>query len=222
MQSDRPNFPDLRIQDAVRSHWKIGLIALALMLGFAVGARLGSGSGSGDPLPPTSETTALADETPAALPAFVLAEDPLEGWRAGAETASSRESTEEDLQGKVVARYASVAIDALPMHDAELEPPDSLTLVTRGRIRSGESLASSLQSRGISPATVHLIASEMSDIFDFRGSRPGDRPWALNPGPRGARPRAAPAAGGGAAAAVGPALRLGDRRDRPRNATGHR
>ena len=35
------------------------------------------------------------------------------------------------------------------------------TIVTRGEIRPGQSLGSSLRRQGISPGTVHLIASEM-------------------------------------------------------------
>ena len=187
MQLDPPKFPDLRIIDAVGSRWKIGLIALALMIGFGVGVGLGLGSGAESELPMGSDAAGLVDgaswaaaESTADPVGFEVGSDLPEGWavEVGADPgqdAIDEDLQGEDLQGKVVASYAAVAVDALPMHDDELEPPDSLTLVTRGRIRSGESLASSLQSRGISPATVHLIASEMSGIFDFRRSRPGDR-----------------------------------------------
>ncbi len=54
-------------------------------------------------------------------------------------------------------------------------PVDSLTIVTRGAIGGGESLATSLRGQGISPGTVHLIATEMRKVFDFRRSRPGDK-----------------------------------------------
>ncbi|MFK7898881.1 MAG: M23 family metallopeptidase [Myxococcota bacterium] len=54
-------------------------------------------------------------------------------------------------------------------------PTDSLTIVTRGEIGKGESLATALKGQGISPGTVHLIATEMRKVFDFRRSRPGDK-----------------------------------------------
>jgi murein DD-endopeptidase MepM/ murein hydrolase activator NlpD len=77
---------------------------------------------------------------------------------------------------EVAAQLASVSIDALPIHRPTTEsgPAESLTIVTRGEIGPGESLGSSLRRQGISPGTVHLIASEMRKIFDFRRSRPGD------------------------------------------------
>ena len=79
--------------------------------------------------------------------------------------------------GEVVAQYAPVSIDALPIHRSDGDPHtgDSLTIVTRGEIGLGESLGSSLSRQGISSGTVHLIATEMRRVFDFRRSRPGDR-----------------------------------------------
>jgi murein DD-endopeptidase MepM/ murein hydrolase activator NlpD len=50
-----------------------------------------------------------------------------------------------------------------------------LTIVTRGVIQRGESLGAALRRQGISPGTVHLIATQMRKVFDFRRSRPGDR-----------------------------------------------
>jgi murein DD-endopeptidase MepM/ murein hydrolase activator NlpD len=75
-----------------------------------------------------------------------------------------------------VARYAAIPIDSLPLHQPERieNASGSLTIVTRGEIAAGESLGSSLARQGISPATVHLIATEMRKVFDFRRSRPGD------------------------------------------------
>jgi len=182
MQLDPPRFPDFRTIDALGLRWKIGLIALALTIGFGIGVRLGSGAGSGSGPAAGPEAARRLEGASSATGAstadpigFEVASDLPDGWTLEAAADPGTQTHDEDLQGKVVARYAAVEIDALPMHDAELEPPDSLTLVTRGRIRRGESLASSLRSRGISPATVHLIATEMSGIFDFRRSRPGDR-----------------------------------------------
>lgn len=54
-------------------------------------------------------------------------------------------------------------------------PVDSLTIATSGAIGKGESLATSLRGQGISPGTVHLVATEMRKVFDFRRSRPGDK-----------------------------------------------
>jgi len=84
---------------------------------------------------------------------------------------------DESANETVVTRYDSIPVEALPVHrsDAFEGSVDSLTIVTRGEIGSGESLGSSLRRQGISPGTVHLIASEMRKIFDFRRSRPGDR-----------------------------------------------
>jgi len=68
------------------------------------------------------------------------------------------------------------SIAKLPIYRAnpKAASAESLTIVTRGKIASGESLGSSLQRQGISPGTVHLVATEMRKVFDFRHSRPGD------------------------------------------------
>ncbi len=92
--------------------------------------------------------------------------------------------------GELIAQYAPVSIDALPVHDpvarefsaANLEPTlrmvaadtDELTLVTRGEIAKQESLASSLRRQGVSPAAIHLLSTELRKVFDFRKSRAGD------------------------------------------------
>ena len=55
-----------------------------------------------------------------------------------------------------------------------LDAKESLTIVTHGKIRRGDSLGSSLRRQGISSRTVHRIAAEMRSVFDFRRSRPGD------------------------------------------------
>jgi murein DD-endopeptidase MepM/ murein hydrolase activator NlpD len=73
--------------------------------------------------------------------------------------------------------YNAVSIDSIPIYNPRDrgESPDSLTIVTKGEIRSGDSLGTALHRHGITPATVHLIATEMRKVFDFRKSRPGDR-----------------------------------------------
>ena len=45
----------------------------------------------------------------------------------------------------------------------------------QGALDHGESLSISLRRQGITSATIHLIASELSRVFDFRNARPGDR-----------------------------------------------
>ena len=47
-------------------------------------------------------------------------------------------------------------------------------IVTEGEIRRGQTLASSLGGNGVSGAVVHLIATQMAPVFDFRYARPGD------------------------------------------------
>jgi len=83
------------------------------------------------------------------------------------------------LDSSVVAEYAPVALDSLPLHfdpDAGEEQglPSSLTVVTRGVIERGESLSASLRRQGVSPATIQLVSREMRPVFNFRYSRPGD------------------------------------------------
>lgn len=71
---------------------------------------------------------------------------------------------------------AIVPISALPVYreSPNETSSESLTIVTRGKIGKGESLGSSMRRQGISPRTIHLVASEMRKVFDFRLSRPGD------------------------------------------------
>ena len=82
----------------------------------------------------------------------------------------------EEEQGEVIVQYVAVAIDSLPLHRPEPteQAVGPFTIVTRGEIMLGESLGSSLRRQGILPRTVHVIATEMYEVFDFRNSRPGD------------------------------------------------
>jgi murein DD-endopeptidase MepM/ murein hydrolase activator NlpD len=57
---------------------------------------------------------------------------------------------------------------------AESEKAPLVLIITEGEIAQGQTLASSLGWNRISPATVHLIATEMRPVFDFRYARPGD------------------------------------------------
>jgi len=52
--------------------------------------------------------------------------------------------------------------------------PESLN-VTTGQIGKGESLAASLGAQGVGPAEIHVIASELRPLFDFRRAQPGHR-----------------------------------------------
>ncbi len=136
---------------ATRSEFGWMLIAFGLIVGFAVGGGIGS-----------------ADSAPPRHGNGVTAIDAIFGAEAG---------PVDDLEiGEIVAQYAVVSIDALPIYrsTAELDAVDSLTIVTHGEIGPGESLSTSLRRQGISPGTVHLIASEMRKVFDFRRSRAGD------------------------------------------------
>lgn len=87
----------------------------------------------------------------------------------------------EASSSKMVAEYAPVSIDSLPLRTpGEAEPAPwsattPLTVVTKGALDHGESLSVSLRRQGITSATIHLIASELSRVFDFRNARPGDR-----------------------------------------------
>ncbi|MEE3328921.1 MAG: peptidoglycan DD-metalloendopeptidase family protein [Myxococcota bacterium] len=87
----------------------------------------------------------------------------------------------EGPSSRMVAEYAPVSIDSLPLRAAGLaertawstSPP--LTVVTKGSLDHGESLSVALRRQGITSATIHLVASELSRVFDFRHARPGDR-----------------------------------------------
>jgi murein DD-endopeptidase MepM/ murein hydrolase activator NlpD len=163
------------------------LVIVGLLIGFGASSQMSTThSGVGEPEANLAEVVG-ADALPnvaaasdawsenSATPDITTTEaitEPVAGDRvAGVEV-----SIAEDSAIEVVANYAAISIDSLPIHrsSAQLDAVESLTIVTRGEIGSGESLGSSLQRQGISPGTIHLIASEMRKVFDFRRSRPGD------------------------------------------------
>lgn len=96
--------------------------------------------------------------------------------------------------GELIAQYAPVSIDALPVHDASQPvqgplspalpaapsaevtalPGDELSLVTRGEIGRGETIAASMQRQGVDPAAIQLVSRELRKVFDFRRARAGD------------------------------------------------
>ncbi len=57
---------------------------------------------------------------------------------------------------------------------AQPEKVALVRIVTEGEIGRGQTLASSLGGNGVSGAVVHLIATQMEPVFDFRYARPGD------------------------------------------------
>jgi murein DD-endopeptidase MepM/ murein hydrolase activator NlpD len=170
-------FPGARSRVA----WTLAVIGL--VIGFGVGCQLGTG----EPTPPSTPLTVIT-ETPS-LPAVSAATSTnrvVESARASIETKEvafsstlavvNPMSAKSDKSNKVVAEYATISIDSLPIHHSNSQSTtlESFTLVTRGEIAPGESLGSSLRRQGISAGTVHLIATEMRKVFDFRRSRPGD------------------------------------------------
>jgi murein DD-endopeptidase MepM/ murein hydrolase activator NlpD len=58
----------------------------------------------------------------------------------------------------------------------ETAPDEVLVRIrTEGEILRGRTLASVMAKKGVSPSVVHLISTELSPVFNFRYSRPGDR-----------------------------------------------
>lgn len=55
-------------------------------------------------------------------------------------------------------------------------PPSQLLvrISTEGEIRPGQTLVGSLASHGVAGVVAHVIATEMSPVFDFRYAKPGD------------------------------------------------
>lgn len=69
---------------------------------------------------------------------------------------------------------SSSAQASLDTFAAEPEEAPLVRIVTDGEIRRGQTLASSLRRNGVSHAVIHLIATQMSPVFDFRYARSGD------------------------------------------------
>lgn len=206
------------------------LVALGVLIGFAVGGRIGSADGGSHPRPAIVSDSAASESvieaTRGTLAAEVMAavaarEAGLEiATRGAAADADSSDRSEAADDGYSLASATRlIPIDKLPIYEDEFSdeyeaefsessghegpggaPSDpassdpvsdetdasyardaasqgagrSLTIVTRGKIGRGDSLGASLQRQGVSPSTVHLIAAEMRQVFDFRHSRPGD------------------------------------------------
>ncbi|MCS5637708.1 MAG: M23 family metallopeptidase, partial [Myxococcota bacterium] len=80
------------------------------------------------------------------------------------------------LEGEAgrVSEHPAVSIESLPVHHAAAEANNSLVVVTRGKLRQGESLSNALRKQGIRMELIHTISSEFAAVFDFRNARPGD------------------------------------------------
>jgi murein DD-endopeptidase MepM/ murein hydrolase activator NlpD len=172
---------------------------LAVVLGFGIGSRIGSAKGpsagtAGDTSTRATAGAVLSAASPvreARLGAHTNRPSSLGGL-------ASPQANTPDTTASI--RREAVFIDALPIYQTasiqggvtKLDDRittlnvkkamqstenlfDPFSVVTRGEIGRGESLGSSLNRQGISPSTVHLIATEMRKVFDFRRSRPGDK-----------------------------------------------
>ena len=156
-------------------------IALAVCLGAALGAR------SFQPSLEEPVAQSVANPTSAAIAAEVAAEA-AESLLFGAQVApASLTPGASDLRpgeaGAVaagfVAEFPPVSIESLPLYASPLVSQErggkkSLTVVTRGALRRGESLSIALRRQGIDFDVVHTIATEFGKVFDFRRARPGD------------------------------------------------
>jgi murein DD-endopeptidase MepM/ murein hydrolase activator NlpD len=122
-----------------------------------------SGFGTSDEIPPAASANSIEPQTPP----HVSSPPP----------SRPAPTAESSLN---VSHLRAVDIDSLPLYRSETSPegwsaPTSLTVVTKGAIKHGESLGMALGRQDIKASTVHLIAREMRPVFDFRHSQPGDR-----------------------------------------------
>ncbi len=160
------------------------VVVFAVVLGFGIGTRIGSADDD------RSANRRAAAEVVAALSSSdddVRALPP-EPARTGARQTASNAIPIEALPiyrgaGLITSPPTQLVANHPPAARAPLStsptPPveqaSDFTVVTRGKIARGESLGAALRRQGISASTVHLIATEMRKVFDFRHSRPGDR-----------------------------------------------
>ncbi len=182
--SDRPADSDRPTIARASLGWS--LAALVILLGFGIGSRIGSADIPSTPLTHASHTLpAVAGDAMPGPATNITVESVSTGAAVLAahttfEFASAADSDPRYDEAVAPILLASngvaVPIEKLPIYRAKAreEAVESLAIVTRGEIGRGKSLGSSLQSQGISPATIHLVATEMRKVFDFRHSRPGD------------------------------------------------
>ena len=153
--------PHPQARGQLRPQTRFARLAAAFLL-----LAMGILSGFGVPKKSEVEPKQAATEEPAAVA-------PLRGTTPDVVIDSGGPSS------KVVAEYAPVAIDTLPMHrsrrgDVDRGAATPLTVVTKGSLRKGQSLSAALRDQGIASATIQQIAAELKGVFDFRHSRPGD------------------------------------------------
>ena len=158
---------------------RAGLGGLLVVVAVALGFAIGGGPGSAD-APPTTPSEARSTVTPPTVDAAPPSEA-VEAYELASHgiTPGQQPMAANDLAdvGEVVAKYAPIPIETLPIHQDEPgsgADAKSLTVVTRGEIAPGQTLGTSLRGQGVDPAAVHLIAKEMRKVFDFRKSLPGD------------------------------------------------
>jgi murein DD-endopeptidase MepM/ murein hydrolase activator NlpD len=89
---------------------------------------------------------------------------------------------------EVVAAFAPISIDELPVHEPDDESPSAREadsdgasvlevgriVVTKGELSAGRSLSAELRKHGISRDVIEQIDRYVGPVFDFRHSRPGD------------------------------------------------
>jgi murein DD-endopeptidase MepM/ murein hydrolase activator NlpD len=84
-------------------------------------------------------------------------------------SAAVRDSSESALAS---ADGVAASPERAPATDSK--KPPLVMIITEGDIGSGQTLARSLRGNGVSAMAVHVIATEMAPVFDFRYARPGD------------------------------------------------
>ncbi|HIF96797.1 MAG TPA: M23 family metallopeptidase [Myxococcales bacterium] len=163
-------YPSPRIHNPM-----LWLIALVICLGAALGAR------SFRPLPEHPVAQPWADSfsvAPVAVGSPLFAPEAAPGaptpWASALRVGESGA-----VETGFVAEFPPVSIESLPLHGTSLVSQaggakKSLTVVTRGTLRRGESLSIALRRQGIDFQVIHTIATEFGKIFDFRRARPGD------------------------------------------------
>jgi murein DD-endopeptidase MepM/ murein hydrolase activator NlpD len=71
---------------------------------------------------------------------------------------------------------ALAKVDAAPLVEAPVAapvPPAPTTVVTKGELARGDTLASALRRWNVSQQAIHLVSTKMSKVFDFRRAQPG-------------------------------------------------
>jgi murein DD-endopeptidase MepM/ murein hydrolase activator NlpD len=91
---------------------------------------------------------------------------------AAAVTAAANEPSSPAAAQAAVAAPAPDVAAAAPSGPRAADPPPHR--VVTGALESGQTLAESLQIRGISADRIHVISREMAPVLDFRYARPGD------------------------------------------------